>query len=362
MLVFYTQEFSVNWIKSKLLWLCVGIFLLSVGLSVYAYNAAYNYILSLANIPPFVEFFEPNSPVATKTAIASQSGQSSLPSTLSETDLPKAWDGKERINILLMGVDQRQGEVERGYRTDTMILLTIDPVSGQAGMLSIPRDLWVPIPGYGNNRVNLANYYGDADDYPGGGSALAKKTIEQLLGVRVHHYVRVNFTAFETFIDRIGGITVDVPEDIYDPKYPTNNYGIEVFSIKKGKQTLDGATALKYARTRNTKFGDFDRAKRQQQVILAVQEKIKDVRVAMSLFASGPDVLADLSASIKTDMPLSMIQQLGRLAMNIDRSNIKSAVIDQNYTEPITTAEGQQVEIANRARIAELRASLFASK
>ncbi|MCW1969972.1 MAG: LCP family protein [Anaerolineae bacterium] len=331
---------------------------MSVGLSVYAYNAAYRYVLSLANIPPVVEIFESNNPSATKV-VSAISSQEPAPSLSPENDLPKAWDGKERINILLMGIDQRQGEVERGYRTDTMILITIDPVSGQAGMLSIPRDLWVPIPGYGNNRINLANYYGDADDYPGGGAALAKKTVEQLIGVRVHHAVRVNFTAFENFIDRIGGVTVDVPEDIYDPKYPTNNYGIEVFSIKKGKQTLDGTTALKYARTRNTKFGDFDRAKRQQQVILAAQEKLKDVRVAMSLFAAGPDLLADLSASIKTDMPLSMIQQLGRLGMTIDRANIKSAVIDQNYTEPITTAEGQQVEIANRARIVELRTSLF---
>ena len=350
------MEFSVNWIKNKLLWLCVGIFLVSVGLSLYTYNATYRYILSLANLPPIIEIFEPNVPVVSKP-ITTQPD----PSTLSEVDLPKAWDGKERINVLLMGIDQRQGEIERGYRTDTMMLLTVDPVTLQAGMLSIPRDLWVPIPGYGNNRINLANYYGDADDYPGGGPALAKKTVEQVIGVRVHHYVRINFTAFESLIDRIGGITIDVPEDIYDPKYPTSNYGTEVFSIKKGKQVLDGATALKYARTRNTKFGDFDRAKRQQQVIIAIQEKTKDLRVAMSLFASGPEVLADLSASVKTDMPLPMMQQIGRLAMTIDRSNIKSAVIDQNYTEPITTADGQQVEIANRTRIAELRAGLFST-
>ena len=346
----------MNWIKNKLLWLCVGIFLVSVGLSLYTYNATYRYILSLANLPPVIEIFEPNVPVVSKPVTP-------MPDTptLSEIDLPKAWDGKERINVLLMGIDQRQGETERGYRTDTMMLLTIDPVTLQAGMLSIPRDLWVPIPGYGNNRINLANYYGDADDYPGGGPALAKKTVEQVIGVRVHHYVRINFTAFESLIDRIGGITIDVPEDIYDPKYPTSNYGTEVFSIKKGKQVLDGAMALKYARTRNTKFGDFDRAKRQQQVIIAIQEKTKDLRVAMSLFASGPEVLADLSASVKTDMPLPMMQQIGRLAMTIDRSNIKSAVIDQNYTEPITTADGQQVEIANRARIAELRAGLFST-
>jgi LCP family protein required for cell wall assembly len=350
------MEFGVNWIKNKLLWLCVGIFLVSVGLSLYTYNATYRYILSLANLPPIIEIFEPNVPVVSKPVTSLSDNLS-----LSEIDLPKAWDGKERINVLLMGIDQRQGETERGYRTDTMMLLTVDPVMLQAGMLSIPRDLWVPIPGYGNNRINLANYYGDVDDYPGGGPALAKKTVEQVIGVTVHHYVRINFTAFESLIDRIGGITIDVPEDIYDPKYPTGNYGTEVFSIKKGKQVLNGAMALKYARTRNTKFGDFDRAKRQQQVIIAIQEKTKDLRVAMSLFASGPEVLADLSASVKTDMPLPMMQQIGRLAMTIDRSNIKSAVIDQNYTEPITTADGQQVEIANRARIAELRAGLFST-
>jgi LCP family protein required for cell wall assembly len=345
----------VRWINNKLLWLYLGIFVVSIGLSIYAYNEVYRYVKTLSNVPR-IEFFE-NTTAVPKTA----GTPVVLTGTDLETALPRAWDGKERINVLLMGIDQRQGETERGYRTDTMIILTIDPVSLQAGMLSIPRDLWVPIPGYGNNRINLANFYGDVDDYPGGGTALAKKTVEQLIGIRLHYYVRINFTAFEKLIDRIGGISVDVPEDIYDPKYPTNNYGTELFSIKKGKQTLDGATALKYARTRNTKFGDFDRAKRQQQVILAVQDKVKAPRVALSLFAAGPDVLSEMSASVKTDMPVSMMQQLGRLAMNIDRNNMKSAVIDQNYTESITTPDGQQVEIANRSRVAELRTMFFSS-
>lgn len=189
--------------------------------------------------------------------------------------LPQAWNGKERVNVLLLGIDQRAGEHERAYRTDTMIVLTLDPLTLEAGVLSIPRDLWVLHPGdfdQVNYRINQANFLGDAFDYPGGGIALARKTVENFLGISIHFVVRINFTAFEYFIDRIGGIVIDVPEPIYDPAYPTEDYGVEVFSLPAGLQTMDGLTALKYARTRHSQNGDFDRARRQQQVMMAVRE------------------------------------------------------------------------------------------
>ncbi len=172
-----------------------------------------------------------------------------------------------------------------------------------AGILSIPRDLWVPIPGYDNGRINTANFIGDAYDYPGGGSALAVKTVEQVLGVPIQFYARVNFTAFEDLIDRIGGITVDVPYDIYDPQYPTSNYGTEVFSLTKGIQNLDGATALKFARTRHgLPNGDFDRARNQQAVIVAAKNKLKDPKVMLVAVRQRPEIVARLSASVKTNL------------------------------------------------------------
>ncbi|MFN2269649.1 MAG: LCP family protein, partial [Anaerolineae bacterium] len=114
--------------------------------------------------------------------------------------LPR-WKGTDRLNILVMGIDQREHE-EGPWRTDTMLVLTIDPVTLSAGVLSIPRDLWVPIADYGEQaRINQAHFLGEVYDYPGGGPALAAKTVQYNLGIHIHHYARVNFTAFEQVID-----------------------------------------------------------------------------------------------------------------------------------------------------------------
>lgn len=331
-----------------------GLIAAAVGASVYAYQRAYDYFAN--ELPILPEILNQPRPVSIATPSASQD---------EIIVLPKAWDGKERVNILLLGIDQRAGESERAYRTDTMIVFTLDPVTMEAGILSIPRDIWVPIPGdFGqpNYRINQANFLGDAYDYPGGGIALARKTVENFLGIPIHFVARINFTAFENFIDRIGGITIDVPEPIYDPEYPTEDYGVEVFSLPAGLQTMDGATALKYARTRHSRNGDFDRARRQQQVILAVREKLKDPRTLALLIAGAPDMLRELGSSIKTDMTLDQMQQLAVLAQNLERDKIKSEVLDQRYTEFATTPDGSQVIIPIRARIAELRERFFSSQ
>ncbi len=106
-----------------------------------------------------------------------------IPGRATESELPNIAQKKERINILLLGIDQREGETGP-FRTDTMILVGIDPATNAVSMLSIPRDLWVRIPGYGENRINTAHSTGDAKGYPGGGVALAKKTVSQKLGVQ----------------------------------------------------------------------------------------------------------------------------------------------------------------------------------
>ncbi len=132
------------------------------------------------------------------------------------------WNGKERVNILVLGVDQRPGE-SGPWRTDTMMVLSVDPESKSAGILSIPRDLWVEIPGYGSDRINTAYVYGDLNKVPGGGPALAKKTVQYNLGEPIHYYLRVNFAAFQQVIDLIGGVDIYVEHEIDDPLYPDMN-------------------------------------------------------------------------------------------------------------------------------------------
>jgi LCP family protein required for cell wall assembly len=227
-------------------------------------------------------------------------------------------------------------------------------------MLSIPRDLWVVIPAYEErNRINNAHFYGDALDYPGGGPALARDTVIWNLGIPIHFYARVNFTAFETLIDEIGGIDIYVPETIDDPNYPDAGYGYEPFYIEAGQQHMDGKTALKYARTRATFGGDFDRGRRQQEVIVAVRDRVVELDQLPRLIAKAPVLLDTLDDAIRTDMSLEQAIQLSRLASQIELDQIVTAVLDHNYTSAWETPDGAQVLIPNRESMRELRAMLF---
>jgi LCP family protein required for cell wall assembly len=272
---------------------------------------------------------------------------------------PPRWSGHDRVNVLLTGIDQR--EIEEGpWRTDTMMVLTIDPVTMSAGMLSIPRDLWVPIYGYEEqNRINTAHYYGDVYGYPGGGPALARDTVMWNLGVPIHFYVRINFTAFETLIDEIGGIDVYVPETIDDPYYPDEAYGYDPFYIEAGWQHMDGKIALRYARTRATFGGDFDRGQRQQAVILGVRDKVVSLNQLPRLIAKAPTLMNTLGDAVRTDMGLEQAIQLAQLASEIDPDRIFTAVIDHHYTSAQETPDGAQVLIPNRESMRELRDLFF---
>jgi LCP family protein required for cell wall assembly len=212
------------------------------------------------------------------------------------------------------------------------------------------------------DRINTANYLGDIRDYPGGGPALAMRTVEHNLGVPVDYYVLVNFTAFENFIDIIGGIDIDVPEDIYDPQYPDGSYGYSPFSIKAGRQHLDGRTALKYARTRHTFGSDFDRARRQQQVILAIRDKMTRFDMVTQLLTQAPELFATFRNSVKTDLTLEQVIGLAGLAQSIPEGGIRSGVIDGKYISEYTTPRGEQVLVPQRDRIGELVDSLFSDK
>ncbi len=273
---------------------------------------------------------------------------------------PPVWDGEGRVNLLVMGIDQR-GNREGYYRTDTMLILTIDPQSQTVGMISIPRDLWVPIWGYDiTNRINTAHYYGDYYDYPGGGPALARDTTAYNLGIPIHHYVRINFTAFERLIDEIGGVDIYVEQTINDPAYPDENYGYDPFYLPAGQHHLNGETALKYARTRHGS-NDFARARRQQQVILAARDQVVNLGQLPRLIANGPDILNTLGDSVRTDLTFEQAVQLAHILNGIPAEAYQGAVIDQSYTQPYTTDTGAQVLIPLRERIAQLYESFFES-
>ena len=238
--------------------------------------------------------------------------------------LPDPWKGNERVTILLMGLDYRDWESGEGPpRTDSMMLATIDPISETAGMLSIPRDLWVEIPGYEHGRINTAYFLGERDRLPGGGPELAVKTVENFLGVPINYYVQIDFMAFERMVDEMGGVEINVPSEItVDPIGPHNTVTLE-----PGVQTLTGPEALAYARNRHTDGGDFDRAQRQQQVALAIRSQILRLNMLPTMIAKAPALYNDLAEGVRTNLTLNQMISLGILALQISPENVSQGVI-----------------------------------
>jgi len=269
------------------------------------------------------------------------------------------WTGKDRVTVLLLGIDERTQETGP-WRTDTMIVLTLDPVTRMAGVLSIPRDLWVPIPGYGDGRINTAHFLGDLYSYPGGGPALAVETVEYNLGVPINYYARVNFQGFVGLVDLIGGVDIYVENDINDPLYPDHAYGYDPLYIAAGWHHFDGEMTLKYARTRHGN-SDFDRAHRQQQVISAILEKVTDVGLLPDLAKKAPEIYKMLETSVQTDLALDQILALANLTIQIDRSTIRFGVIDQTCTQSWITPDGAQVLVPLRDPMREVRDYVFAA-
>jgi len=214
----------------------------------------------------------------------------------------------------------------------TIILLTVDPVTKTAGMLSIPRDMWVNIPGFGYSRINTAWTIGEAAKLPGGGPGLAMETVSQFIGVTVHYYVQVDFDTFVSFINMIGGIDVYVDKRlVLDPEGP----GTDHFVLNPGDfRHLNGKRALAYARCRyesqGCTDGDVGRAKRQQQVILAIRDKVFDPAYFPQLLAQAPQLYTTFSSGIHTNMSIEDVLKLAVLAKDIPIESIKQRVIDNN--------------------------------
>ena len=239
-------------------------------------------------------------------------------------ELPDAWDGNERVTILLMGLDYRDWERGEGpSRTDSMMLVTLDPLTRTAGMLSIPRDLWVEIPGFGHGRINTAYFLGEQDRLPGGGPELAVKTVEKFMGVPIQYYVQIDFGAFVKMVDEIGGVELTVYEEIYiDPIGKDNT-----ILLQPGNYRFDGEQTLAYARVRYTEGGDFDRATRQQQVAMAIRDQVIELSNLPGLLASVPALYQDLTEGIRTNLAVDQMIALAMLALQVTPDSVDRAVI-----------------------------------
>ena len=265
-----------------------------------------------------------------------------------------------QTNLMLLGIDRREG-TSWAYRTDTIILVRVDPDSGVAGMLSIPRDLQVAIPGHGEDRINTANVWGYRKEDPDAGPALLRVTIESNFDIPIDGYLMIDFDAFVKIVDAMGGIDVDVPKTLHDTRYPdprpADPYAYKTVHFDAGWQHMDGARAVEYARSRMSTT-DFDRAKRQQLILLAIRKKA----LSFGGIAHWPSVATVVMAGIKTDLDLGNLLGLALLAARTDPANVQQVVLEHPLVTSFRRADGAAVQLPNWDLINPVIEALFGSR
>lgn len=257
------------------------------------------------------------------------------------------WGGRTSLNILIVGVDRR---AEGGdQNADVLIIAHVDLINKRVAAVSLPRDLLVDIPGIGADKINGAYNYGVLSDPDSAVSGVAKvrDTIESYLGVPLDGYVLIDFNGFEAVVDSVGGVDIDVPYEIVDEEYPTEDYGVETIRFEPGMQHMDGETALKYVRTRHADSDDA-RRERQYQVLLALFDKGKSI----GSVTRADEMIVALGRSVQTSFPLDQQLTLARLGNDIDREDIRLSVLGPPLLESGYTEDGRWVYIGDQVTVA----------
>ena len=301
---------------------------------------------AFAEISPVAQVPWPQaSPQATPNARSEGSNRANIvPNPLTATPVPldtilakeaRYSDLKEEefVTILLLGTDAR--EDEQISRTDSLIVAILNLASESVTLISIPRDLWVVIPGYGQGRINTAYFLGatQAD-----GPRVARQTVSQVLGIPIDHSLVINFDGFRRMIDALDGINIYVPEAIDDSAFPDESYGTYRLIIPSGHQHMDGELALAYARTRHGN-SDIHRAQRQQDVLKAIWRRV----ISLEQLPALPSFLKEGTSEVETTLALTDMFFLARVARALTSSRIQSHVIGSPLLWNGTTADGQMV-------------------
>ncbi len=259
------------------------------------------------------------------------------------------YEGPDVITFLLIGSDERHGS---SFRTDTMIIAILRPKDDQVSLISIPRDLWVYIPDFEMQRINTAYQYGEINDYPGGGAQLLKDTIQYNLGVQIDHTAMVDFNGFRRIVDTLGGVDLPVAcaytdwrliDPAYDPQNEDNWY---LYTAGPGVLHMDGDLALWYARSRS-KSNDFDRGRRQQEVIRAIYSRA----LSGDTLTRIPQLYNDLNTLVATDLGLADILKLAALAPGFGNADIRSYYIRPPVVSSWITPGGAYVLLPDQAAL-----------
>ncbi|CAG7648934.1 Polyisoprenyl-teichoic acid--peptidoglycan teichoic acid transferase TagU [Paenibacillus solanacearum] len=264
---------------------------------------------------------------------------------MTEVYTPPKWEGKQRVNILLLGGDSRGLKKNEVPRSDSIMVASIDPVTKKAYLFSILRDTYVKIPGHGDDRINTALAIG--------GPNLAARTVSDLMGIPIQYYVYTDFKGFIALVDAIGGIDLDVEKDM---KYKDSEDGHEYdINLKKGMQHLDGKTALQYVRFRHDALSDFARTERQRKFLQAVALKMQTTGSLIRL----PKVLNSIDPYIETNLTTTDMLKLGSLGFEAKTEGMVSQQIPPSELLVEKRVGGAEVLSVNRDKLQAFVKALF---
>ncbi len=262
--------------------------------------------------------------------------------------------GYDIINFLLLGSDTTNPQ--NSGRTDVILIVSVNRTAGTVAFLSIPRDLYVYIPGWISYRINSAYGHGETEGGEGQGIELLKETILYNLGIQIDYYARVDFNGFKNIIDSLGGIELSVDCAIEDWRLrepdldPNLEESWEMFTLPVGVHMMDSDLALWYVRSRRTS-SDFDRGRRQQDMMRAIWHHTRD----MGLLNQLPDIWQQITEMVETDVTLPDMVSLAPLALTIDTAHLVSYTFHQNIeVKPWRSPEGSSVLVPVREAIMDL--------
>jgi LCP family protein required for cell wall assembly len=319
---------------------CLNTYTIFIGQRLYVPGLGATPTVPAPLSPPEVQTPQPGVSATRPTAVAEMHADATLPPTLTPQPALRVRIPDNYLNIVLLGSDKRPQS--GAWRTDSMIIVSVDTTNNVVRLLSLPRDLWVYIPGHGYNRINTADLWGELAK-KGTGPDRVKKTIHYNLGIPIHYYVRVDFQGFMQIIDTVGGIDVDVECPLPD------------INLSAGMHHMDGKQALRYARSRKS-TNDFDRGRRQRKVLMALW----DQALTLDIIPKLPELWRTMSGSFQTDLTLDQVINLAYVGAQLKPNRIISRAIGPSHVQSWVTPQGAAVLLPREDRIQAMLDNFYA--